>query len=129
MAEVSQLVTSFGGYEKSISLQENTDLLKSDIQSNYGQFVTDALLQQWRADPANAPGRKTSSPWPDRIVIDSVSPQGAGYIVSGNIMMMTSTGVSAQVPVVLFVMRENDKWKIAAYQEAAEGAQVSSSTQ
>jgi hypothetical protein len=117
MAQVSQLVQSFGAYEKSISLQADTELLKSDIQQNYSQFVTDALLQQWRADPKNAPGRLTSSPWPDRIEIDSVSPQGAGYIVSGRIVMMTSTGVSGEVPVVLLVMREKDTWKIAVYQE------------
>ena len=119
MAQISTLVTSFGGYEKSISLQADTELLKNDIQANYGQFVTSALLQEWRANPTHAPGRLTSSPWPDRIEIDSISPQGAGYTVSGRIIMLASEGESSQVPVVLIVLRENDQWKIAAYQEAA----------
>lgn len=119
MAEVSAVVTSLGAYEKSVSLQEEEELLKSDIQASYGQFVTDSLLQAWRADPKHAPGRLTSSPWPDRIEIDSISPQGAGYIVSGRVIMMTSTGESGQVPVVTLLVRENGKWKIAVYQEAA----------
>src|SRR5262245_35445362 len=107
MSQITTLVTDFGGYEKSISLQAETELLKSDIQNNYGKFVTDALLQQWRTDPKHAPGRLTSSPWPDRIEIDSIAPQGAGYTVSGHIVMMTSTGESSQVPVVLIVLQEN----------------------
>ena len=118
MAQVSQLVTSFGAYEKSISPLGPVETARSDIQQNYGQFVTSDLLQQWRADPTHAPGRLTSSPWPDRIEIDSVSPQGAGYIVSGHIIMMTSAGKSGEVPVVLLVLRENGAWKIAAYQES-----------
>jgi hypothetical protein len=122
MAQVSQLVTSFGNYEKSISPLAPTSTVENDIQQNYGQFVTNDLLQQWRADPSHAPGRLTSSPWPDHIVIDAISPQGAGYIVSGHIVMMTSTGESGQIPVVLFVLRENDTWKIAAYQEAAQAS-------
>src|SRR3954464_12449991 len=63
MAEVTQLVTTFGGYEKSISPLGPTSTVQSDIQQTYGLYVTSALLQQWRADPTHAPGRLTSSPW------------------------------------------------------------------
>jgi hypothetical protein len=118
MADIKTLVTNFTGYEKSISVTGPTETVKSDIQQNYGQFITVDLLQQWRADPLHAPGRLTSSPWPDHIVIDSVSPQGAGYNVSGHIIMMASTGDTGSVPVVMLVIRENNAWKIAAYQEA-----------
>jgi len=118
MSEVSTLVTSFGNYEKSISPLGPTETVESDIQQSYGQFITNNLLQQWRADPSHAPGRLTSSPWPDHIVVDSITPQGSGYAVSGHIVMMTSTGESGSVPVVMLVIRENNAWKIAAYQEA-----------
>ena len=117
VAQITTLVTNFGGYEKSISLQADIELLKSDIQQNYGTFVTDTLLQQWRADPTHAPGRLTSSPWPDHIEIDSITPQGAGYTVSGRIIMMSSTGKTGEVPVVLIVLQEDGEWRIAAYQE------------
>jgi len=90
----------------------------SDIQQSYGLYVTDALLQQWRADPAHAPGRLTSSPWPDHLAIDTITPQGAGYSVSGHIVMMTSAGESGQVPVVILVIRDANTWRIAAYQES-----------
>jgi hypothetical protein len=119
MAQVSSIVTNFGSYQKSISLQADEELLKSDIQSNYGQFVTDSLLQEWRADPKHAPGRLATSPWPDRIEIDSISPQGAGYVVSGRMIMLTSAGESSEVPVVMMLIQENGEWQIAVYQEAA----------
>lgn len=117
VAQITTLVTNFGNYEKSISLQADPELLKSDIQQNYGTFVTDTLLQQWRADPTHAPGRLTSSPWPDRIEIDSITPQGAGYSVSGHIVMMSSTGKAGEVPVVMIVLNKDGEWRIAAYQE------------
>lgn len=121
MAQVTKLVTDFGAYEKSISLQADPEILKSDIQQNYGIFVTDALLQAWRADPLHAPGRLTSSPWPDRIEIDAVTPQGAGYIVTGRIIMLTNTGPVGEVPVIMQVIQENGTWKIAVYQEQKTG--------
>jgi hypothetical protein len=118
MAEVTQLVTAFGGMEKSISLIGPATTTINAIQAGYGQLVTNQLLQQWRADPQHAAGRETSSPWPDHIEIDSITPQGAGYAVSGRVIMWTSAGPSGEVPVVLLVVRENNAWRIAAYQES-----------
>lgn len=120
MSQVSELVTTFGAYQKSIQVLGPATTTKSDIQQNYGQFVTGELLQQWRLNPSLAPGRTTSSPWPDRIEIDSVSPQGSGYVVSGRLILMTATGESGEIPVVMIVIREEEAWKIAAYQEAAQ---------
>ena len=116
-AEVKALVVEFGAYLKSISLQEPSDTLKGDIQQVYGPYVTDALLQSWRADPTHAPGRQTSSPWPDRIEVSSIAPQGQGYVASGDIVMMTSSGEAGRVPVVLQVIQQNGDWRIAVYQE------------
>jgi hypothetical protein len=117
MAQVTKLVTDFGSYEKNISLQAPPDAIAQDMQQNYAQYVTAALLAQWRADPSHAPGRLTSSPWPDHIEIDSVTPQGSGYIVTGHMVMLSSTGESGIVPVVLQIIQENGAWKIAAYQQ------------
>jgi hypothetical protein len=118
IAEISRLVETFGSYEKSISLQGNIETMKSDIQQNYGQFVHDELLQRWRLDPQHAPGRHAASPWPDRIEIDSIAPQGAGYIVSGRLIMVTTQGQSSDIHVVLLVLPEANTWKIFEYQEA-----------
>ena len=118
IAQVTQLVTTFGASQKSISPVGPATSTSHDIQSGYGPLVTSQLLEQWEADPAHAPGRLTSSPWPERIVIDSISPQGAGYSVSGHTIMTSETGESSQVPVVMLVVRENAEWKIAVYQEA-----------
>jgi hypothetical protein len=50
------------------------------IANTYAPYVAPALLQQWEADPQSAPGRVVSSPWPDHIQIDSITPQGGGRI-------------------------------------------------
>jgi len=128
MAEVSQLVTTFGTYEKNFSLLGTASTSESNIRGTYGQFLADSLIRQWVTDPATAPGRLTSSPWPDHIEVDSISPQGSGYIVNGRIVMMTSTGVSGYVPVVMLVLRESNAWKIAAYQESKQEEAKTAST-
>ena len=119
VAEVRTLLTNFGQYEKSISLSGSGgfETLRRDIQQTYAPFVTEAILQQWRIDPRSAPRRLTSSPWPDRIEVDNVSPQGAGYVVSGRIMLMTNAGPAGEIPVVAQIVRENGEWQIAVYQE------------
>lgn len=116
-AIVRDQVTSFGNYLKSVSLTVDHGLLKSDIQQAYGQFVTPELLSSWLADSTLAPGSATSSPWPDHIDIAQVSPQGQGYIVSGTIVMMSSTGITGNVPVIVFLENRGGKWLISTFQE------------
>ncbi|MFN2421307.1 MAG: hypothetical protein ABR527_08000 [Gemmatimonadota bacterium] len=49
-----------------------------EIREVYGSLVTPSLLDTWIAEPAGAPGRQVSSPWPERIEVDSMGPAGAG---------------------------------------------------
>src|SRR5690606_39249822 len=69
-------------------------------------------------DPAAAPGRLVSSPWPDRIEISAVVrlPDGA-YEVEGRILEVTSVeqgtdDAAAVRPVLLGVRRYDDRWLI-----------------
>ncbi len=118
----TKTVRNFGAEMKNISLLAPKDTLKSDIQTHYDRFATDALMEQWLEDPTNAPGRETSSPWPEKIEIRSVQKQGQSYIVSGEIVMMTSNevekgGNAGTIPVILQLIEEDGEWQIAAYQE------------
>jgi len=76
------------------------------------------LLQEWQEDPASAPGRLTSSPWPDRIEIaDFENSSGDEYQVTGEIIEVTSAekadgGAAAKRPIVLVVKRLKDHWLI-----------------
>ena len=56
-------------------------------KKNYGDYITPELLAKWQGDPQNAPGRMTSSPWPDRIEISNIERQPDGsYIANGKII-------------------------------------------
>jgi hypothetical protein len=128
-AAVRADVTTFGNYLKDVPLSAtSTDALKQDITQAYTQFVTPELLTAWITAPKQAPGRQTSSPWPERIEITNVAHQGQSYIVSGNIILMTSTGEAGKTPVVMQLIKENDKWLIAVYQEQKQQTQTATST-
>lgn len=126
-AAVRSAVTNLGGYLKSIPLTEPTEDLRRDIQQNYAPFVTEALLQQWRANPTQAPGRAASSPWPDHVEISQVNKQGDGYAVLGTIVMYSSASLSrggdeGKVPFVAQLVKEGDTWKIAVFQTSHQTA-------
>lgn len=80
------------------------------MQENYGDYVSPALLAKWLNDPLNAPGRLTSSPWPDRIEILSIEPLSEyAYEVEGEIIEITSVekasgGVAAKRPITFVVI-------------------------
>lgn len=120
-AAVTATVTNFGAYLKSIPLTEPTEDLRRDMQQSYTPFVTDALLQQWRADPTHAPGRAVSSPWPDHVVIDNVVEKGESYVVEGRVIMYSSAALAngtdaGTMPFIAQLIKENGTWKIAAFQ-------------
>ena len=125
-ADVSELVTNFGSKLKNVPLSGEGSLAQQAIQENYSPYVTPELLQSWLQKPSSAPGRLTSSPWPDRIEVQNVTPQGAGYIVNGTIDLLTSVEAASSsgatagtIPVVVQVIKNGGAWQIAAYQEQA----------
>lgn len=112
-------VEEFGLQLQTVSLLDES--ASSTMASAYGSLVTSDLLQRWQQDPENAPGRLTSSPYPDRIEISAIVKQGRGYIVQGEIVMMTSTSESSRTPVILQVIPQDGAWLIAVYQEPNTG--------
>lgn len=119
-SEVSSLVTSFGKQLQKVSLLAPN--ASSTMATVYGSYVSPQLLAQWQKHPESAPGKATSSPWPDRIEIISITPQGSGFIVNGNVILVTSAeamhgGAAGSIPVVILVINQNGKWQIVALQE------------
>ena len=89
-AEVRDLVESFGAKLKLISLLAPT--AAEDLQKQYSEFVSPALLESWMNDVSKAPGRMVSSPWPDRIEITTLSKEDSHkYEVTGFVIEITST--------------------------------------
>lgn len=119
---VRSLIADFGKHMQKVSLLASD--ASSTIATEYAPFVSPDLIAAWQKDPTKAPGRTTSSPWPDHIEITQMTPQGAGYIVQGAIILMTSNevehgGNAGIIPVYIQVVRLDGKWQIVAYQEVA----------
>jgi len=115
---VRNIVERFGLKLQMVSLQVPRDVLEKSMKENYGEFVSKALIEKWISDPLNAPGRLTSSPWPDRIEILKVEKiSQAEYKVNGEIIEITSVekesgGVAAKRSITLTVRKINDNWLI-----------------
>lgn len=116
---VSALVAAFGSKLHSVSLLSPT--AAQDIQAQYSAYVSPDLINLWMSAPGSAPGTMTSSPWPDRIEVGSVTKSGPdSYSVEGNIAEITGVeankgGVALRVPVHIVVTRQNGKWLITGY--------------
>ncbi len=115
---VTNLVENFGKKLQLVSLQAPEDTLKKSMQENYGDYVSPELLEKWINDPLNAPGRLTSSPWPDRIEIQNINKLSAdSYEVKGKIIEITSEektneGAATNRPITLVVKKTDDNWLI-----------------
>lgn len=119
---VIQLVADFGGRLKNVSLLAPLDVVKNSIQQNYRGLVSPALLAKWQNDPDNAPGRATSSPWPERIEITAMKKlSDSKYEIKGQVVTMTSVemvngGVAGRSPITLNAEKIDNRWLINAYQ-------------
>jgi hypothetical protein len=116
--DVIKLVEEFGGTLKNISLLAPKDEVIKAIEDNYSPYVTEELLRKWINNPRTAPGRISSSPWPERIEIGEIERLSDGeYSVKGKIIEVTSTeagsgGAAAFRTVELIVRRVGNNWLI-----------------
>lgn len=114
--DVRTTVAAFGNELNSVSVlsPEAAD----QITQSYGPYVSEELLASWVAEPQLAPGRISSSPWPDHIEVDTVTMNEAGaYDVMGRVMLKTSTGDAGIIPVSLTVSDVGGSFLITRYQE------------
>lgn len=120
LAAVIKLTEDFGKKMKNVSLLAPEDIAAKSIQENYAGIVSPALLAQWRSDLQNAPGRLTSSPWPERIeIIGTEKLSDFKYQVKGEIIEVTSVelangGYAAKRPITLAVEKLDNSWLITA---------------
>jgi len=109
---VNSLVEDFGKRLQLVSLLAPEDVLEESMQENYGEFVAPSLLKEWLKDPVNAPGRLTSSPWPDRIEILGTEKISEGaYEVKGEIIEVAngSDEIVEKRPITLVVEKIDGK--------------------
>jgi hypothetical protein len=118
-AAVTALVEQFGRKLQAVSLLAPSDQVKQSMQAEYGGLVAPELLAQWQSNPQTAPGRVTSSPWPDRIEVRSVDQVRDGYRVTGEVIEVTSVekakgGAAVRRPITLEVGKVGGRWMITA---------------
>lgn len=118
ITNIEKLVKRFGKQLKLVPLLAPQDIVRKSMEEHYSDYVTPQLLNKWQKDPMNAPGRLTSSPWPDRIEIISIHKVSDDqYIVIGKIIEITSAekltrGVASLKPIILTLARYDGRFII-----------------
>ena len=118
-AQIREMVETFGKRLQNISLLAPD--AAQQIQKQYAEFVSPALLEMWMNDLSVAPGRMVSSPWPDRIEIAALEKIIADqYVVTGSIVEVTSTEAASRdaanrIPVQLVVEKTQGRWLITEF--------------
>ncbi len=121
--DVRTTVAGFGNQLNSVSLL--SPRVSEEIQRAYRPYVTPELLTGWIADPSTAPGRGSSSPWPDHIEVDSVTLREDGsYEVMGRVMLRASDGDAGIIPVALTVASIEGSYLITKYEENPQEVEV-----
>jgi len=115
-ASVRATVTAFGAKLKNVSVLSPT--APDDIRREYAGLVAPVTIGEWAASPENAPGRETSSPYPDRIEIELVTKTASNdYMVTGDIVEATNADAGAQTfrrPVTMYLGEISADWLITS---------------
>ncbi|HEX6588144.1 MAG TPA: hypothetical protein VF039_03900 [Longimicrobiales bacterium] len=113
------VVEGFGTRIVYVSKLAPPDSVEDQIRDQYGPYVTTLLLGGWLTDPASAPGREVSSPWPARIEVRDATPVGSTAVdVEADVVYVTSVDGDAAMrrPVSIRVVRGRDgTWRIAEW--------------
>lgn len=114
--DVRATVEGFGKKLALLSLLAPKDTVDKALSGHYGYYVSDELITKWQKDPKNAPGRLTSSPWPDRIEIDTVVKNDDGsFKVEGRVVEISTDSEGeavAEYPVVMKLEKDTERWMI-----------------
>jgi hypothetical protein len=115
---VENVVTNFGGVMQLVSTSAPTATAAQAIKDNYRDLVSASLLATWMSDPADAPGRPVSSPWPDHVAITSIAQVGTTtYSVAGSVIEHASGGsiAAGQYAIETTVDIEGGNWVISSW--------------
>lgn|GEM_PF-2297041 len=116
-AQITELLDNFGRELTNVTIIDPENVVAEQIKEHYTPYLTSNLLSKWVLDPSLAMGRTTSSPWPDRIEVDSMEKVDNDKIeVQGYVVWVASGGqngveVTATVPAVFFVKKDSSTGK------------------
>jgi hypothetical protein len=120
---VTTVVTEFGRRLRMVALLAPKEQMTKSMDEAYSGLVAAGLLATWKSNPEKAPGKRTSSPSPERIDISSITTKGHdAYVVKGKVILLTAQerregGVFQANPVTMTVSQQNGRWVITAFEE------------
>lgn len=117
--EAREVVIAFGEALAKVDKNAPHDVFEGLLKENYGSYVSEELLARWLAEPSSAPGRYSSSPWPERIEIKDVTKAGPNrFEVSADIVEVATGEGSIEdawrIGIVLTVDRIDGRWLITS---------------
>lgn len=118
-AAAIDLVERFGARLVYVQKLAPRDSLIAQIRDNYGPYITTLQLGGWISDPASAPGREVSSPWPARIEVRDATPVGnSAFDMDAEVIYITSVDgdPTQRQPVSIRVVKgQDDSWRISEW--------------
>src|ERR1041385_1159126 len=79
---VKMVVTEFGKRLRMVAVLAPKEMVTKAMDEAYSALVSADVLAVWKNDPEKAPGKRTSSPSPERIDISSIEAKGRDtYVV------------------------------------------------
>jgi len=125
-ARVRGVVAEFGTKLQFVPLLATSSERRVAMEQYYGPYVASELIAQWAPEGAEALGRYSSSPWPERIEVVSIEKTGAkAYKVEGNVIEVTSVeaeqgkAAAAIYPVTLALEEREGKLLIVKMEKGA----------
>jgi hypothetical protein len=113
---VANVVGDFGAAMQMVPVNASGTSASQAMWNDYHNLVAPQLLSSWMQDPASAPGRSSSSSWPDHIAIGSLEEKGPmAYLVTGDVVMATNGGIAGEYAVTTTVAVVNGNWMITAW--------------
>ena len=122
--DVRVVVEDFGRVLQNVSLTSDPDELARQIDAAYSAYLTDELRAVWKSDSTDAIGRSSSSPWPARIDVGTITKNpDETYTALGMVIEVTneSTVPVAIYPVALTLVDRDGVWRI---QDATKGTYI-----
>ncbi|MBY0110694.1 hypothetical protein K2Y00_01680 [Patescibacteria group bacterium] len=116
-----EVVEAFGARLKDVSLLAPPILAAAAMDTHYAPYVASETLDAWKQNPDSAPGRVTSSPWPERIEVGTTTREENTARVEGVIVEYTSEiaaqgGQAIGYPIVATLERRAEGWKITSFE-------------
>ena len=117
--EVREKVQQLGAQMRRVSLLAPDTIVAREMSDAYGAMVTPELLAPWRKDPAHAPGRQVSNPWPARVDIKSVESRGSECRVSADVIYVSTTDTLSALErrPVTFTLGDLQGWRVSGYEQ------------